>query len=36
VAYLPDMAAEEMLRAVEVNRLVRQSLAADGLEALCE
>lgn len=32
-AYLPDIAAHEMLRAVEVNRLVRESLAADGLAA---
>ncbi len=36
VAYLPDMGSQEMLRAVEVNRLVRATLAADGLEVLCE
>jgi hypothetical protein len=35
VAYLPDMGAAEMLRAVEVNRLVRAALLADGLEGLC-
>ncbi len=35
-AYLPDVSAQEMLRAVEVNRLVRASLAADGLEVLLE
>lgn len=35
-AYLPDVGAHEMLRAVEVNRLVRESLVADGLEALLE
>jgi hypothetical protein len=36
VATLPDMGSEEMLRAVEVNRAVRASLAADGLEVFCE
>jgi hypothetical protein len=36
VASLPDLSANEMLRAVEVNRLVRAALAADGLEVLCE
>jgi len=36
VATLPDLGAGEMLRAVEVNRLVRAVLAADGLEAFCE
>jgi hypothetical protein len=36
VARLPDLGAEEMLRAVEVNRLVRAALAADGLEVFCE
>jgi len=36
VAALPDLGAEEMLRAVEVNRLVRAALAADGLEVFCE
>ncbi len=36
VATLPDMGAGEMLRAVEVNRLVRAALAADGLEVFCE
>jgi hypothetical protein len=36
VATLPDMAAGEMLRAVEVNRLVRAALAADGLGVFCE
>lgn len=36
VATLPDMDASEMLRAVEVNRLVRAALAADGLEVFCE
>jgi hypothetical protein len=35
VAYLPDMSSAEMLRAVEVNRLVRAALAADGLGELC-
>jgi hypothetical protein len=35
VATLPDMGAGEMLRAVEVNRLVRAALAADGLEEYC-
>jgi hypothetical protein len=35
-AYVPDIGAHEMLRAVEVNRLVRESLAADGLEVLLE
>jgi len=35
-AYLPDVGAGDMLRAVEVNRLVRASLAADGLESLGE
>jgi hypothetical protein len=34
--FLPDMSADEMIRAVEVNQLVRQSLAADGLEAFGE
>jgi hypothetical protein len=32
LAYLPDMGTAEMLRAVEVDRLVRAALAADGLE----
>ena len=36
VPHLADVGAEEMLRAVEVNRLVRETLKADGLEALCE
>ena len=36
VASIPDMGSEEMLRAVEINRLVRASLAADGLEVFCE
>jgi hypothetical protein len=35
-AYLPDVAADEMLRAVEVNRFVCDVLAADGLAALGE
>ena len=35
-ATLPDVAAAEMLRAVEINRLVRAALAADGLEVFCE
>lgn len=34
--YLPDVHASEMLRAVEVNRLVRESLFADGLEVWSE
>jgi len=33
---MPDVSAHEVLRAVEVNRLVRQVLAAVGLEAYCE
>jgi hypothetical protein len=36
VATLPDIDSGEMLRAVEVNRLVRAALAADGLEVFCE
>ncbi len=36
VASLPDIGSGEMLRAVELNRLVRAALAADGLEVLCE
>ncbi|MCI0359234.1 MAG: DUF5682 family protein [Planctomycetaceae bacterium] len=36
LAHIPDLPASEMLRAVEVNRLVGASLAADGLEALLE
>ena len=36
VDYLPDLSSGEMLHAVEVNRLVRESLEEDGLEALCE
>lgn len=36
VATLPDLGAGEMLRAVEVNRLVRAALAADGLEVFGE
>jgi len=35
-AYVPDVTSEEMLRAVEVDRLVRAALAADGLGELCE
>ncbi len=34
--YLPDVSASEMLRAVEVNRLVRACLEQDGLEAVYE
>ena len=34
--YLPDIDAGEMLRAVEVNRLIKASLARDGLEAWLE
>jgi hypothetical protein len=34
--YLPDVHASEMLRAVEVNRLVQESLIADGLEVWSE
>lgn len=34
--YVADLPAAEMLRAVEVNRLVRESLIADGLEAWCD
>lgn len=36
VATLPDLGAGEMLRAVEVNRLVRAALSADGLEVFLE
>jgi hypothetical protein len=36
VAYQPDLSSGDMLRAVEVNHLVRATLAADGLEVLCE
>jgi hypothetical protein len=36
LAHVADMDASEMLRAVEVNRLVRAALAADGLEVLGE
>ena len=36
VATLPDIGSGEMLRAVEINRAVRASLAADGLEVFCE
>jgi hypothetical protein len=36
VAWVPDMSSQEMLRAVEVNRMVQTVLAADGLEVLCE
>ena len=36
VTTVPDMGAGEMLRAVEVNRLVRTALAADGLEVFCD
>ena len=32
VTYLPDLSSEEMLRAVEVNGLVHDVLAADGLQ----
>jgi hypothetical protein len=34
VTHLPDVSSPEMLRAVEVNRLMRQTLMADGLESL--
>jgi len=30
--HLPDMSSEEMLRAVDINRRVQETLAADGLE----
>ncbi|MGO8752856.1 MAG: DUF5682 family protein [Thermoguttaceae bacterium] len=36
VATFPDIGSGEILRAVEVNRAVRASLAADGLEVFCE
>lgn len=36
LAALPDMTVEEMLRAVEVNRLVRATLTAEGLEVFGE
>jgi hypothetical protein len=36
VASLPDIDSSQMLRAVEVNRLVRAALTADGLETLGE
>jgi hypothetical protein len=36
VATLPDVAADEMLRAVALNRRLQTALAADGLESLCE
>ena len=36
VAYLPDFDSADMLRAVEVNRALRATLAADGLEVFCE
>ncbi len=36
VASVADMGSQEMLRAVEINRLVRASLAADGLEVFCD
>jgi hypothetical protein len=34
--YVADIGSEEMLRAVDVNRLVKAALTADGLEMLCE
>ncbi len=36
VPYLVDIGSEEMLRAVEIDRLVGEILKADGLEALCD
>ncbi len=36
IASLPDIDSGQMLRALEINRLLRAALAADGLEVFCE